>query len=184
MALDVRGSLKKAKLNSNIYIFIDELFSNAVDSFLIRKHLQKDVKDFKIKFSTDITSTTLDASQKDLSITCTDNGIGLGVEQTKAFITKDTSYKDDLHVEGIGECKGSGRIQYLLYFSNMAITSVYKNAGGSFLKTLAFSESSKEIDDSSFKVEPTTRADIGFAITLSSLKPELTSRIFLYHLLC
>ncbi|WP_404979930.1 transposase [Bradyrhizobium sp. Arg816] len=30
----------------------------------------------------------------------------------KAFLTKDTSYKDELPIFGIGQCKGAGRIQF------------------------------------------------------------------------
>lgn len=178
MGLDVRGGLKKAKLNTNIYTFIDELFSNAIDSFLIRKQLQKDVTDLKIKFCSEITEASLDGLQKNLTVKCVDNGIGLGPDQTKAFVTKDTSYKDDLKIQGIGECKGSGRIQYLLYFSDMNISSVYKSGSDHFQKTLSFSDKiSKEIDENSFSQNKSLSKDIGFEITLSALKDEASAHI-------
>lgn len=178
MALDVRGGLKKAKLNNNVYTFVDELFSNAIDSFLIRKHIQKDVTDLKIKFVTQLIDANLDGSQKSLSIKCRDNGIGLGKDQTKAFVTKDTSYKDDLNIEGIGECKGSGRIQYLLYFSDLSISTLYKDGKDFFLKTLEFSDrSSKEIDESSFVEKKDSGTDSYFEITLSSLKADAAANI-------
>ena len=91
---------------------------NPIDAFLIRKEKQKDVTDLKIKFSSETINAPFDNTQKELTIKCSDNGIGLGVDQTKAFVTQFTSYKDDLKIKGIGECKGSGRIQYLLYFYN------------------------------------------------------------------
>lgn len=173
MALDVPGSLKKVKLNNNIYTFLDELFANAIDSFLIRKHLQRDVMDLKINFSSEIKDVDLLGTKKDLIVKCSDNGIGLGIEQTKAFVTKDTSYKDYLKIEGIGECKGSGRIQYLLYFSNMNIKSTYK-VGETFLsKKLSFSDKTiKEIDEKSFIEEKSVDTNVGFDITLSCLKED------------
>lgn len=40
MTLDIRGSLKNTKLSSNAYVVFEELLSNAIDSYLIRKHLE------------------------------------------------------------------------------------------------------------------------------------------------
>jgi hypothetical protein len=37
-------------------------------------------------------------------VSCKDNGYGLGDDQLKAFLTKDTSYKDDLPIFAIGQC--------------------------------------------------------------------------------
>lgn len=171
MALDVRGSLKNVKLNNNIYMFADELFANAIDAFLIRREKQKDVVDLKIKFISEISTSSLDDSRKELTITCIDNGIGLGDDQTKAFVTQFTSYKDDLNIKGIGECKGSGRIQYLLYFSRMKIESIFKVADSFTYKKLDFSDdSSKEISEDSFDSQSTSKTEVGFKITLSGLK--------------
>lgn len=178
MALDVPGSLKKVKLNANIYTFVDELFANAIDSFLIRKQILQDVTDLKINFFCEITDVDLIGMQKDLTVRCSDNGIGLGKEQTKAFVTKDTSYKDYLKIQGIGECKGSGRIQYLLYFSHMNIRSIYRSGADFISKTLDFSDKvTKEIDESSFQEEPTNNPNVGFEISLSALKDESSLHI-------
>ncbi|WP_018457251.1 MULTISPECIES: hypothetical protein [unclassified Bradyrhizobium] len=38
MTLDIRGSIKNTKISSNPYVVFEELISNAIDSFLIRKH--------------------------------------------------------------------------------------------------------------------------------------------------
>ena len=48
MTLDVRGSLKNTKINKNYYVVIDELLSNAIDSYLIRKSTDKVVKGLKV----------------------------------------------------------------------------------------------------------------------------------------
>jgi hypothetical protein len=68
-----------------------------------------------------------DSGQNEInfSLKCFDNGVGLGDEQVKAFLTKDTSYKDGLGIEGIGKCTGSGRIQFFHYFKKIAIDSVW-----------------------------------------------------------
>lgn len=171
MALDVRGSLKNVKLNSNIYMFADEMFANAIDAFLIRKEKQRDIADLKIHFYTEVTDSTLDNSLRELKVKCTDNGVGLGADQTKAFVTQFTSYKDDLNIKGIGECKGSGRIQYLLYFSDMKIRSIFKDGDNHFLKTLDFSDANaKEINEESFCAQSSNDSNIGFEVTLSGLK--------------
>lgn len=38
MALDIKGSLKNTRVNANRFVVIDELLSNAIDSFLIRQN--------------------------------------------------------------------------------------------------------------------------------------------------
>ena len=37
MTLDIRGSIKNTRLSKNRYVVFEELISNAIDSFLIRK---------------------------------------------------------------------------------------------------------------------------------------------------
>ena len=37
MTLDIRGSIKNTKLSKNPYVVFEELISNAIDSYLIRK---------------------------------------------------------------------------------------------------------------------------------------------------
>ena len=53
MTLDIRGSLKNTKINHNHYVVIDELFSNAVDSYLIRKNNENDIEGIKVTFLID-----------------------------------------------------------------------------------------------------------------------------------
>lgn len=96
MTLDIRGSLKNTKISSNKYVVIEELISNSIDSFLIRRHLDPSDVDLNVAVSIELFPADLLADELDVSISCTDNGCGLGDIQTNAFLTKDTSYKDDL----------------------------------------------------------------------------------------
>ena len=179
MTLDVRGSLKNTKINKNYYVVIDELLSNAIDSYLIRKSTDKVVKGLKVNFKIELFSRESDAKQDDLKITCTDNGVGLGSEQTKAFVTKDTSYKDDLTIAGIGKCKGSGRVQFFHYFSNIKIDSIYKDEGAYKRRTLLIDEGTKEIEDNSFEVRDTDSDELKTTIVLESIASSVYDRMFL-----
>lgn len=180
MALDIRGSLKKAKFNNNYYIFVDELFANAVDSFLIRQNQSSDDLTFKAAFHVEFYNLDLEGTQIGFSLSCSDNGVGLGYDQTKAFVTKDTSYKDDLKIEGIGKCKGSGRIQYLRYFSKMNIKSIFHDGNNLYQRTLGIDDSWKEIDEDSFETEQVSNGEIGFKVKLDGLKDDAKSNISRY----
>jgi hypothetical protein len=178
MALDIRGSLKNTKRNKNYYVVVDELFSNAIDSYLIRKSFDSGVSGLKVVFSVEFFNRDLDGNAVDLKISCTDNGAGLGNEQTKAFITKDTSYKDDLSINGIGKCKGSGRIQFLHYFKKLKINSVYKDGDEYKSRKLSIDESAKEIDENSFEVLLSDSHETKTEITLDIVKPEIYESVF------
>jgi hypothetical protein len=104
MTLDIRGSLKNTKLSSNKYVVFEELISNSIDSFLIRRDESSSPIDLRIAVEIELFATDLLNGALDVAISCTDNGCGLGDEQTNAFLTKDTSYKDDLSIVGIGPC--------------------------------------------------------------------------------
>jgi hypothetical protein len=115
----------------------------------------------------------------DLKITCTDNGAGFGDNQVKAFVTKDTTFKDDLLIEGIGKCKGLGRIQFLHYFSKVSIESIFKS-GKNYKKRKLYvdSSSAKEIDENSFTVEEVATDDVKTTFSLDIIKPEVYERFF------
>src|SRR5271170_2497501 len=81
MALDIRGSLKNTKISSNKYVVIEELISNSIDSFLIRRHQDPSEINLRVAVSIDLFAADLLADQLDVSISCTDNGCGLGDEQ-------------------------------------------------------------------------------------------------------
>jgi hypothetical protein len=54
--------------------------------------------DLRVAVRIDLFAAGLLDDQLEVSISCTDNGCGLGDEPTNALLTKDTSYKDDLTV--------------------------------------------------------------------------------------
>jgi hypothetical protein len=111
MTLDIRGSIKNTKLSSNPFVVVEELISNSIDSFLIRRHSDTSVTDMTVAIEVVFQQSDLLGDLETIAISCQDNGCGLGDAQLKAFLTKDTSYKDDLPISGIGQCKGAGRIQ-------------------------------------------------------------------------
>lgn len=172
MTLDIRGSCKNTKINTNHFIFLDELFSNAIDSYLIRKNNIQSPSDFECKIKIEIFPIGTDNNKYDLRVSCTDNGAGLGDEQTKAFVTKDTSFKDDLSIVGIGRCKGAGRVQFFHYFSKIKIDSTYDDNGSLKNRLLDVDHNQKEIDNSSFKVTLSPNAKIETTFTLDALKPD------------
>ena len=175
MALDIRGSLKNTKINGNHYVAIDELFSNAIDSFLIRKK-RGDVKNFEVFFEIEFFDEDSGGEATNLNIKCFDNGAGLGDEQTKAFVTKDTSYKDGLGIEGIGKCKGSGRIQFLHYFKKITLDSTYQSNEKKFNRKLTIDENTKEVDLDSFE-EKEVDGEIRTCVALLGLKKEILEKI-------
>lgn len=130
MTLDIRGSLKNTKVSSNRYVVFEELLSNSIDSFLIRQHTQPSALDLTVTVDVRLFASDLLGEELDVAITCSDNGCGLGPEQIDAFLTKDTSYKDDLAIAGIGRCKGSGRIQFFHHFSRVGLHSTYRTDTG------------------------------------------------------
>jgi hypothetical protein len=179
MTLDVRGSLKNTKLSTDKFVVFEELFSNAIDAYLIRKNGDPSVDGLKVEFLVEFWSTDLFDNGIDLSISCKDNGCGFGDLQSKAFLTKDTSYKDDLSISGIGKCKGAGRIQYFHHFSDMTIDSTYLGDSGMSRRGLAFKELQKDIDDDRFIIVPAAKkSDIETVIKLSKLKQNIRERIF------
>ena len=175
MALDIRGSLKNTKINANHYVAVDELFSNALDSFLIRKK-RGDVANFEVFFDIEFFDEDSGGKTTNLNIKCFDNGAGLGDDQTKAFVTKDTSYKDGLGIEGIGKCKGSGRIQFLHYFKKITLDSTYQSNEKKFSRKLTIDENTKEVDLESFE-EKEVDGEIRTCVALIGLKKEILEKI-------
>lgn len=178
MTLDIRGSLKNTRINTNYYVVIDELLSNAIDSYLIRKDAEDNAPSLEVYFSIELFNKGLVEQSHDLKISCTDNGAGLGDEQMKAFVTKDTSYKDDLKISGIGQCKGSGRIQFLHYFSKLKIQSTFFSGGEYKLRSLNVDANKKEIDEDSFQTSTSQDQEMITTITLDVIKSEVYEKIF------
>src|SRR6202012_4054031 len=107
---------KNTKLSSNRYVVFEELISNAIDPFLIRKHADPSAPSMRVEIEVDFLAGDLWQEAEVMTVSCKDNGCGFGDDQLNAFLTKDTSYKDDLPIFGIGQCKGAGRIQFFHHF--------------------------------------------------------------------
>lgn len=178
MALDVRGSLKNTKISKNVYVVVDELLSNAIDSFLIRKKEDPNSDPLLVDLLFELVKDDLLGEKLNLKLTCIDNGAGFNSARTKAFVTKDTSYKDDLAIAGIGQCKGSGRIQFLHFFKNVAIDSEFTENGQFKKRTLAVDPTTKEISENSFFLHDAQKSEYSTKLVLESLKDELYEKLF------
>ena len=178
MTLDIRGSLKNTKISSDGYVVLEELISNSIDAFLIRHHMDPGSRSLAVSIEADITSSGLLADGTDISITCTDNGCGFGDVQADAFVTKDTSYKDDLAIAGIGKCKGSGRIQYFHHFERVGVRSTFRNETGVATRTLVPDAARKKIDVADFISTDGDERQIGTAIRLEGLRDATRAKLF------
>ncbi len=177
MTLDIRGSIKNTKLSTNPYVVFEELLSNAIDSYLIRKSSDPHAPGMHVEVEVTFVPAGLDENQEDMIVSCQDNGCGLGDEQLKAFLTKDTSYKDDLSISGIGQCKGAGRIQFFHHFSELLLESIYPDEGSFTERKLHYLEPQKQIDAENFSSTPANRGRTGTRITLKKLKPFVHARV-------
>ncbi|MFK5596350.1 hypothetical protein ACFZ8E_05015 [Methylobacterium sp. HMF5984] len=177
MTLDVRGSIKNTKLSSNKYVLFEELISNSIDSFLIRRHDDSSVNNMTISVEVNFQPADIFAVKEDMKIVCKDNGCGLGDEQLKSFLTKDTSYKDDLPIIGIGKCKGSGRIQFFHQFSALSIVSNYRVGLSVKKRDMIYREPQKQIDTDDFRINTGSEEDIGTKICLENFKDIARSRL-------
>lgn len=178
MTLDIRGSLKNTRKSKNTHVVLDELLANSIDAFLIRRASTKGSLALEVRLSITAKSADLLGNLYEIEIDCTDNGCGLGPEQLKAFLTKDTSYKDDLNISGIGNCKGSGRVQYFHHFSTLSASSVYLDSGKLFQIDLAPQTDRKEIDENDFSIKECHNKKIGTRINLSNTLPKIKETIF------
>ncbi|RYE30008.1 MAG: hypothetical protein EOP23_20175 [Hyphomicrobiales bacterium] len=177
MTLDIRGSIKNTKISSNPYVVFEELISNAIDAYLIRRHNDADAPAMKIKLETIFSTSDLFESNETMTVSCEDNGCGLGNAQINAFLTKDTSYKDDLHIAGIGKCKGSGRIQFFHQFAALSIDSYYRDGDIVQKRELRYVEPQKQINAEDFTLSAGQEADTGTTVRLDRLKETIFARI-------
>jgi len=177
MTLDIRGSIKNTKLSSNLYVVFEELVSNAIDSFLIRKHSDPSVVSMRVEVAVDFSPADMLEDRETMTISCKDNGCGLGEEPLKAFLTMDTSYKDDLSISGIGKCKGAGRIQFFHHFSAVSIDSTYRQGGDVIRCEMRYSEPQKQIDTDNFRFGSGSEDAIGTTLRLEQFKESVLVRI-------
>ena len=166
MTLDIRGGRKNTAINHSDYVVFEEMLSNAIDSYLIRKKRDSSAPPFVMKVGVKIFDADLLGSQFNVEIECVDNGAGFGDDEVKAFVTKDSTYKDQLQIPGIGKCKGAGRIQFFHHFDKLAINSVFERAGKTVRRTLQVDESTREISESSFSETAADGVDVTTAFTL------------------
>jgi hypothetical protein len=170
MTLDIRGSIKNTKLSANPYVVFEELISNAIDSYLIRKDGEQDAPDLRIRIDVVFQRAELFEDRDVMSVSCADNGCGLGEAPLKAFLTKDTSYKDDLTIAGIGKCKGAGRIQFFHHFTGMMIDSTFRRGDEVVRRQMTYAEPQKQIEFDDFVQSRGREEDIGTKILLSGFK--------------
>lgn len=178
MTLDIRGSLKNTKLSHNPYVVLEEMISNAIDSFLIRKASDRSVEDMRIEVQVRFFRRDLVDDIEVMALSCRDNGCGLGDEQLAAFLTKDTSYKDDLAIAGIGQCKGAGRIQYFHHFAEVALESTFMTDSGAKRRVMKFHEPKKQLDFDDFKTFEGLESEVGTLIALGELKDSVRHKVF------
>jgi hypothetical protein len=178
LTLDIRGSLKNTRISNNPLIVIDELIANSIDAFLIRRSEGADPSPLSVKLNVIAKKAGLLGDTYDVEIVCEDNGCGLGPDQLKAFLTKDTSYKDDLSIPGIGKCKGTGRVQFFHHFNEMSISSIYQTDEGFFRISLPPVTDRKFVEEEHFRIESSDAGDVGTKIKLAKVEPQLSDTIF------
>jgi hypothetical protein len=104
--------------------------------------------------------------QFDVEIECADNGAGFGDDEVKAFVTKDSTYKDQLQIPGIGKCKGAGRIQFFHHFDTLLISSVFEKDKKTIRRTLRVDESTREVAEFSFLETDADGVEVATTFTL------------------
>ena len=168
MTLDIRGGRKNTAINHSDYVAFEEMLSNAIDSYLIRKSRDSAAPPLLMKIDIKLVEADLFGVQLGVEIVCSDNGAGFGDDEVKAFVTKDSTYKDQLQIPGIGKCKGAGRIQFFHHFDRLSIDSVFVQTGKTVRRTLQVDESTREISESSFNIVPADDAEVQTTFSLKS----------------
>lgn len=175
MTLDIRGGRKNTAINHSDYVAFEEMLSNSIDSYLIRKNRASTTPPFLMKIDIKLTDADLLGSQFEVEICCTDNGAGFGDDEVKAFVTKDSTYKDQLQIPGIGKCKGAGRIQFFHHFDRLSIDSVFERSGKTARRILHVDESTREISENSFIATPADGVEIQTTFSLKSRRQSTMS---------
>jgi hypothetical protein len=180
MTLDIRGSKKTTRISDNQFVVFEELLSNAIDSYLIRKNATPKILPLDVQFEIELYSSDMFAVDEiGVKLTCIDNGAGLGDEQVKAFVTKDSTFKDDLKINGIGKCFGSGRVQYFHFFDHLKIESTFEKSNELFLRTLDVASNIKEISENSFNKENDKSGKVQTKVSLTGLSEQAYNKHFI-----
>ncbi|MBN6533021.1 hypothetical protein JZM40_15430 [Acinetobacter pittii] len=171
MTLDIKGGLKNTPPSANKYVVVEELLSNAIDSYLIRRKEDLNIPKLSIIFEIEFYQKSLFTDgEYDLAISCLENGAGFCNEQVKAFVTKDSTFKDYLHIQGLGKCKGAGRIQFFHYFETLNIDSVYLDKDRLKRRKLSIKPETREISEAHFSQCELESTDINTKVTLKGIK--------------
>jgi len=170
MTLDIKGGLKNTDISTNKYVVFDELLSNAIDSYLIRRELEGFNDELKVEIDINFVQDTLfeEFGKNSIEITCTDNGAGFGEDQIKAFITRDSTFKDYLKIPGLGKCKGTGRIQFFHFFQHLNVKSVIEENSELYRVELHVDENTREIHFEDFKKTLVSNSAKETSITLAA----------------
>jgi len=167
MTLDIRGGRKNTAVNHSDYVVFEEMLSNSIDSYLVRKSRADSIPPFLVVISVEASKADLFGSKIDVEICFSDNGAGFGDEEVKAFVTKDSTYKDQLRIPGIGKCKGAGRIQFFHHFDRLSIDSVFEKSGQCFRRKLIVNETTREISEDSFIISSEGKVELQTKFKLS-----------------
>lgn len=171
--------MKNTSISLNRYVVIEELLSNAIDSYLIRKNSDKSAPSFSVSFCFEFFDDSLFENDRyDLKISCEDNGAGFLLDQVKAFVTMDSTYKDHLNIQGIGKCKGAGRIQFFHFFRKVNVESICKRENSYRVISLGIDENMHEVSESDFNERGAVSNYLETKITLQGLSEEACKKHF------
>ncbi|UPT65375.1 MAG: ATP-binding protein [Sphingobacteriales bacterium JAD_PAG50586_3] len=119
---------------------IFEAFTNAIEAIKLKQQSEPSLKgDILINIRSAATTV---GSSNFTSLSITDNGIGFDDEQFKRFNT----FKDI--TKGFKNL-GSGRIQYVHYFENSSVKSIYKQDGKTYEREFIVSKKKLYLDQNS-----------------------------------
>lgn len=168
MTLDIHGGRKNTAINHGEYVAFEEMLSNAIDSYLIRKSRVLVAPSFMVTIDIKVVQVDLFGAKFGVEIDFSDNGAGFADDEVKAFVTKDSTYKDQLQIPGLGKCKGAGRIQFFHHFDRLSIDSVFDMSGRTVRRTLQVDESTREISEDNFITSSADGEEIKTTFSLRS----------------
>jgi hypothetical protein len=138
--LSFTGILHDVKKSKTALQPVFEAFTNAIEAIKIKRQLEKNFEG-RIEIRIDATENT-DQSSEFSSITITDDGIGFDEAEFSRFNT----YKDS--TKGFKNL-GSGRIQFVHFFDNTIIKSVFTEGDECFEREFVVSKSKGFLDKNS-----------------------------------
>lgn len=89
MALAIRGRSRNTKPKPNDCVVIEDLISNAIDDFIIRRHQDSETRSLDVSIEVDVIADGPLGDGTDIALTCTGNDCCFGDDHTEAFLTND-----------------------------------------------------------------------------------------------